>query len=77
MRRIIWVMVSIGTAILTACGGSRNDPGMTDPPAPPATDSISGTVTFKGAPLAGATVTEWSTNTNVVLATATTGTDGK
>lgn len=77
MRRIMSVMVSIGMGVLTACGGSRNDPGMTDPPAPPATDSISGTITFKGAPLVGATVTEWSTNTNIVLATATTGTDGK
>ncbi len=77
MRRIMWVIVSIGMGMLTACGGSRNDPGMTDPPAPSPTDSISGTVTFKGAPLTGATVTEWSTNTNVVLATATTGADGK
>jgi hypothetical protein len=50
---------------------------MTDPPASAPTDSVSGTITFKGAPLVGATVTEWSTNTNVVLATATTGADGK
>ena len=77
MRRIIWVMVSIGVGLLSACGGSRNDPGMTDPPTSSPTDSISGTISFKGAPLAGATVTEWSTNTNVVLATATTGADGK
>jgi hypothetical protein len=49
---------------------------MTDPPAPAPTDTVAGTVTYKGAPLAGVTVTEWSTNTNAVLATATTDGNG-
>src|SRR5579872_697793 len=63
--------------VLAGCGGTgRNDPGMTDPPAPAPTDTVAGTVTYKGAPLAGVTVTEWSTNTNAVLATATTDGNG-
>jgi hypothetical protein len=77
MRAKMWGMASIAVAVISACGGSRNDPGMTNPPDPPSTDTVSGTVSFKGVPLAGATVTEWSTNANVVLGTATTGADGK
>lgn len=63
--------------VLAGCGGtSRNDPGMSDPPAPAPTDTVSGTVIYKGAPLAGVTVTEWSTNANVVLSTTTTDSNG-
>jgi len=58
------------------CGGSRNDPGMTHPADPPPTDSISGTVTYKGAPLPGATITLWITNTNSVAATTSTDANG-
>lgn len=76
MRRIMLALVAISLGITSGCGGSSNDPGLTDPGKPQPTDTISGAVTFKGAPLAGATVTEWSTNTNVVLATATTDANG-
>ncbi len=62
--------------ILTACGGTGSSGGNTDPGTPPAPDSISGTVTFKGAPLAGATVTDFLTNTNTVFKTTTTDSDG-
>jgi hypothetical protein len=63
--------------ILSGCtGASRNDPGMTNPGTPQPTDSVSGTVTFKGAPMAGATVTLWLTNSNVVVSTATTDASG-
>src|SRR5579863_2589517 len=63
--------------VLAGCGGtSRDDPGLTDPPAPNPTDSISGTVTYQGAPLAGVTMTLWITNSNSVISTTTTGADG-
>jgi len=63
-------------AILTACSGVSNGPnGSTNPP-PPTPDTISGTVTFKGAPLAGATVTDFLTNSNVVYQVATTDANG-
>ena len=67
-----------GLAVLIGCGGGtgNNGSGSSDPP-PPAPDSISGTVTFKGAPLAGATVTNFLTNSNVVFQTTTTDSDGK
>ena len=66
----------LGFAVLTACGGISNGPnGGTNPP-PPTPDTISGTVTFKGAPLAGATVTDFLTNSNVVYQVATTDANG-
>jgi len=65
-----------GAALMAGCGASRNDPGMTHPELPPPVDSISGTVTFQGAPLAGATITLWMTNENTVKATAITDASG-
>lgn len=75
MRKIMWLCLPVAAA-LVGCGGSANTPGMTNPGTPPPTVSISGTVTFKGAPLAGATVTLWITNDNEVTATATTDATG-
>ena len=49
---------------------------MTDPGSPPPTNTVTGAVTFKGAPLAGATVTLWLTNDNVVVSTTTTDATG-
>jgi hypothetical protein len=49
---------------------------MTNPPTPAPTDSVSGTVTFKGSPLPGATVTAWIPNTNSIYQTATTDASG-
>jgi Protein of unknown function (DUF1566)/Carboxypeptidase regulatory-like domain len=67
----------VGVGVLTACSGVSNGPnGGTNPP-PPAPDAISGTVTFNGAPLAGATVTDFLTNNNVVYQVATTDANGK
>ncbi len=62
--------------VLTACNGISNNSGNTNNPPPPAPDSVSGTVTFKGAPLAGATVTDFLTNSNVVFKSATTDANG-
>jgi hypothetical protein len=63
--------------VLAGCGGTTaNSPGTTNPPTTAPTDSITGTITYKGTPLAGVTVTEWSTNANVILATTTTDSNG-
>lgn len=66
----------LALVILNACSGASNGPsGGTNPP-PPTPDTISGTVTFKGAPLAGATVTDFLTNNNVVYQVTTTDANG-
>ena len=71
------MLAIVSLAVLTACSGVANGPnGGTNPP-PPADDTISGTVTFNGAPLAGATVTDFMTNTSTVFQTTTTDTNGK
>lgn len=49
---------------------------MTNPGQPASPDTISGTVTFKGAPLAGATVTDFLTNSNTILKTTVTDANG-
>ena len=64
--------------LLTACSGVSSGPnGGSGNNPPPAPDTISGTVTFNGAPLAGATVTDFITNTNSVFQTATTDANGR
>jgi len=71
------MLLFASVAVLTACSGVANGPNGGIDPAPPAPDSISGTVTFKGAPLAGAAVTDFMTNTNTVFQTAITDANGK
>lgn len=63
---------------LSACGGNggMNISGNTNPGQEPATDGVSGSVTFKGAPLAGVSVTLWLTNTNKIVQTAITDAGG-
>ncbi len=61
--------------LLAGCGGGGGG-GMTTPNLPPPTNTVSGIVTFKGAPLSGATVIAYSTNSNVVFATTTTDANG-
>jgi hypothetical protein len=58
-------------AVISGCGVASNG-SETNPGNPLATVSISGTFTYKGAPLPGATVTNFLTNSNVVFKTATT-----
>ena len=62
----------LGITLLLACGGKNS--GETDPAVPLPTDTMTGTVTFKGAPLAGVQVLLYSTNSNVFA--QTTSTDG-
>jgi len=70
------ILAVVCLAVLTACGGISNGPnGGTNPP-PPAPDSISGTVMFNGAPLVGATVTDFMTNTSTVSKTTVTDANG-
>jgi hypothetical protein len=79
MRIAMLALLGLGftLGVITGCGSSSNGPGgMTNPPAPMPTDSVSGIVNFKGAPLAGVTVTLWMTNDNTVHGTATTDAGG-
>jgi hypothetical protein len=58
---------------LAACGGGGDGTNGGQPvSAAPQTNAVSGTASYEGAPLAGATITVWNTNTNAVVATATT-----
>lgn len=78
MRGILCSIVAIFAVAMGGCnsGGGIPSAGLTNPVTPPPTDTVSGTVTFKGAPLAGATVTLWITNSNAVVSTATTDASG-
>jgi Protein of unknown function (DUF1566)/Carboxypeptidase regulatory-like domain len=67
-------------ALISACGGGGSSGmpggGDTNPAQAPPSTAFSGTVTFKGAPLAGATVVAFNTNTNSTFATTTTDASG-
>ena len=73
MRAVKLASAIISLGLLSACGSGG---GNNSPFDPPPTDSVSGTVTFKGAPLAGATVTAFITNSNAIYQTATTDANG-
>lgn len=75
-RQILGLLGGLCFLFVSGCGSSSNDPGLTNPVTPPSTDTVSGTVQFKGAPLAGVTVTAWLTNTNTVVGTAQTDSSG-
>jgi Carboxypeptidase regulatory-like domain len=73
------LMTAIVLEMLSACGGGKSIPpnsGNVNPSQPPPTDNVSGSVTFKGTPLAGATITAWLTNTNTIVQTAITDASG-
>jgi hypothetical protein len=72
--RILGWSAIMSLGILSACGGGmsvKNDSGPG-----PRVATVSGTVLFKGAPLPGATVYAWQTNTNAVVQTAMTDASG-
>jgi Protein of unknown function (DUF1566)/Carboxypeptidase regulatory-like domain len=75
MVRLHLFFLILSLAVITSCGGASNG-NDTNPGNPPPTVSISGTVTYKGAPLPGATVTNFLTNNNVVFKTTTTDANG-
>lgn len=73
-----FLLATVVLCVLSACGGGASGPngaGHTNS-APLSTDSASGTVTFKGTPLAGVAVTLWNTNWNRIDDTATTDANG-
>jgi Carboxypeptidase regulatory-like domain len=77
MARLHLLFLILFLAVISGCGGASNgNGGGSNPGNPPETVSISGTVTYKGAPLAGATVTNFLTNSNVVFKTATSDVNG-
>jgi len=76
MARLKFFLLTIALGLLTACGGSTSGGGGNFTSDPPPTNSVSGTVTFKGAPLAGATVTTFLTNSNVIHSVTTTDANG-
>ena len=75
MKRTPFLTALIGILLLSACGGGGGGGGG-GPGDPPPTATVSGTVTFNGAPLAGATVYAFLTNSNVVYEAATTDANG-
>jgi hypothetical protein len=71
------LMVLLGVNLLSACGGGGGGSGgNTNPAVPPPSNTASGTVMFKGAPMTGATVTAFSTNTNTIFSVTTTDANG-
>lgn len=75
--RQVWVLLLIGgLALFSGCGGGTGNGGGSFGGDPPPTDTVSGTVTFQGAPLAGATVTAFLTNTNTIHQITTTDGNG-
>jgi hypothetical protein len=74
MRRTLFLTALIGLCFMSGCGGGGGGGG--DPGSPPPTATVSGTVTFNGAPLAGATVYAFLTNNNIVYQTTTTDGNG-
>lgn len=76
MARLHWFFLILPLAVLAGCGGASSTDGNTDAGQPPPTVSISGTVKYKGTPLAGATVTNFLTNSNIVFKTMLTGANG-
>ena len=71
-------LVTACASLLAACGGggSNGQSGNTDPGLPPPTNSFAGSVSYRGAPLAGVTVIAFNTNTNEAVATAVTDAGG-
>jgi uncharacterized protein DUF1566/carboxypeptidase family protein len=72
-----FLFLILGIALLAACSnnGGNNGGGETDPGLQPPTTSVSGTILFKGNPLADAIVTVFNTNTNPSNVFAVTTTD--
>lgn len=80
MLRIRLLLAVMSLSVLNGCSGVSNRNSNSNGgnnSLPPAPDAVSGMVTFKGAPLAGATVTDFLTNNNRVYQIATTDAAGR
>lgn len=75
MDKSRFLLIILGVTLLAACGKNGNSNGETDPGVPPPTNNISGTVLFKGSPLAGVTITVFNTNSDPSNIFAVTTTD--
>lgn len=72
LTKMRWLLILVGLGLLSGCGSNGGDPGgNTDPDPGPRVASVSGSITFKGIPLSGATVTAYVTNTNSIAQTVT------
>jgi hypothetical protein len=76
-------LVALAAGLLAGCGSGGSGGGGTGSAgasggvaSQPAANSVSGTVTFNGKPLAGVTVIAWNTNTNKVFANVATNAAG-
>jgi len=67
-------LVALSILLLAGCGGGGSGSGGNA--GGPPTDTVSGTATFKGAPLPGVQILLYSTNTNVFTQTAITDANG-
>jgi Protein of unknown function (DUF1566)/Carboxypeptidase regulatory-like domain len=76
MRHLKFFFVMVCAGLLGSCGGGTNGSGGNFNVDPLPTDSVSGTVTLKGAPLSGVKVTAFLTNSNVIYSTTTTDANG-
>ncbi len=76
LRPAILASLALALSVPGCGGGSGSNSGQTDPVAPPPTNSVSGTVTFADAPVQGATVIAFDTNSNSVAQSATTDGNG-
>jgi len=66
MNKLTLIVAAIGLVLLSSCGGGGGSTVNATGPANggPVPDTVSGTVLFNNAPLAGATITAYSNNTN-------------
>ncbi len=80
MKKLILIVQGLSLAMLCSCGGGGGSGGSGSSTGPtngaPVPDTVSGTVFFNNAPLAGATVTAYSNNTNPSKIFAVVTTDG-
>ena len=77
MGSIRFFLAIAASGMLTACGGASSSPIAADPPTNAPIGSISGTVKFKGLPLAGVAVTAFNTRTNSIRRTTVTDSNGE
>ena len=76
MHKIHLLLAILALSFVTACGGQGNSSGETDPADPPAPDTVSGTVTYKGTPVSNAQVTAFITNSNAIYGVTATDANG-
>ena len=69
-------LVTLGLLTVSACSSGTGAGPAPSNPAPPVSDSITGSVNFKASPLPGVVLTLWNTNTNTIDQTTTSDANG-